>query len=203
MANEQLDKAFEEFPSKKLRSHVWSVLPLGLIERLSNKSYYAVDEYGPNTKFPEIRRAIQQLLIDSPSEPFREFLYYTLGQYQKALEANPSSIIASVVRYAIAYKILGSILQDARHVIKDLADETEGSEEPVNDAMLALNQHPDWYGNKPLAAIVPNFDSRATAARPYFEAVMQDKSSVLRDDAAYMLGWPFCRGSPSQARGSA
>src|SRR5262249_31691541 len=84
-ANDVLDKVFSKFPSKKLRSHVWSILPGGTITHLRMDQHGTIDVYGPNTNHPVIRNAIQTFLAANPSEPFAEFLYYTIAEYDKAL----------------------------------------------------------------------------------------------------------------------
>jgi len=59
----------------------------------------------------------------------------------------------------------------------------------VNTALFVLNWHPELYGDRLLGDVIPLFAERAARIRPYFEAVVKDKSSTLSDDAAYMLGW--------------
>ena len=118
IANEQLDKVFAEFPSKKLRSHVWALLPLGTINSLAAHVHWQASTYGAKTGYPEIRDAITQYLAAHPAEPFDEFLYYTIGDYDKAMAANPNSVIASAIRYGIGYKMLAALLQDAAKAVK-------------------------------------------------------------------------------------
>ena len=101
IANEELDKVFAGFPSQKLRSHVWSLLPLGTIDSLAKWCALASVDLRPNTDFPEIRSNIQKFLAAYPAEPFSEFLHYTIGEYEKALAANPNSMIAQAIHYAI------------------------------------------------------------------------------------------------------
>jgi tetratricopeptide (TPR) repeat protein len=187
IANEALDKIFERYPSKKLRSHVWSLLPLGSLLNLSERAHWTVSIYGPNTEYPEIREAIQKFLAEHPNEPFSEFLYYTIGDFETALQRNPNSIIAGVVRYAIGYRIIDSLLQDTTRIVK--LPNPPDSYEPVNSTLVVLNEHPELYENKLLGTIVPSFASRAAAAKPWLEQVLGDASSPHQDDAAYMLGW--------------
>ena len=71
----------------------------------------------PRTRHPEIRESIQKFLADHPSELFSEFLYYTVGEFDKALQANPSSIIAGVLRYGIGHKMLEVLLRDIAKVV--------------------------------------------------------------------------------------
>lgn len=187
IANEALDKVFDKYPSKKLRSHVWSLLPLGSISNLAERAYWSISVYGPKTEHPEIRESIQKFLTDHPSEPFSEFLYYTIGEFDKALQVNPNSLIRGVLHYGSGHKILASLLEDTTKVVK--IDKKQDFHEPVNDTLVTLNANPKLYDNKLLGSVVPNFAARAAAAQPWFELVLRDESSPHRDDAAYMLGW--------------
>ncbi len=215
-ANDTLDKVFNKFPSKKLRSHVWSLLPGGAIERLGDKVYSRIDQYGPKTDHPDVRRDMLSFLAAKPSDPFIEFAYYIVGDFDKALAANPNTIIPDVLHYAIGYKIVQSLLQDTLKVagagsapnasaqvkdqLKSLLDEGPEADYYVDDALRVSNQNPDLYGGKPLGDVVPNFAARAAAAQTHFEAVLRNPSSVHADDAAYMLGWlAFQQGKSAQA----
>jgi tetratricopeptide (TPR) repeat protein len=200
IANEALDKVFDKYPSKKLRSHVWSLLPLGSISNLAERAYWSISVYGPKTGHPEIRESIQKFVANHPSEPFIEFLHYTIGDFDKALQANPNSIISGVLRYGIGHRILESLLQETTKVVK--IRQSQDTDEPVNDALVALNANPKLYDNKLLGSIVPNFAARAAAVQPWFETVVHDESSPHRDDAAYMLGWlAFHQGKFKEALG--
>jgi tetratricopeptide (TPR) repeat protein len=187
IANEALDKVFEQYPSKKLRSHVWSLLPLGSLYNLPQNAYWSQSVYGPKTEYPEIREAIQKFVAAHPKEPFVEFLLYTIGDFEKALEANPNSVIASVFRYAIGYRILASLLEDSLTTLRIPKPQDYG--EPVNQALVTLNSNPGAYDNKLLGTVVRRFAERAAAAKPWFEMVLKDQTSPHRDDAGYMLGW--------------
>ena len=96
-ANDFLDKVFDSAPSKKLRSHVWPLLPGGTIEHLAVHQFGLIDIYGPKTSYPDIRQAMQKFIAANPSEPFIEFLHYTLGDFDRARAANPNSPIKDVV----------------------------------------------------------------------------------------------------------
>lgn len=187
IADEELDKVFAGFPSQKLRSHVWSRLPLGTIDSLSGRVHWEVSTYGQNTEHPEIRNAIQKFLAAHPAGPFNEFLYYTIGDYDKALAVNPHTVIESVIRYAIGFRMFGSLLAD---VAKAVHVKVEGADSDAIDYTLSqLNRQSDVYGDKLLGTSVPDFASRAAAAQSWFEAVLRGTSSPLQDDAAYDLGW--------------
>ncbi len=191
IANEALDKAFSQQKSKKLRSRVWSLLPMGSTNRLTEYSYYSADIYGSNTGYPKVRADIENFLAKNPSEPFSEFLFYTIGDIDKALEANPNSVIIDVLRFGKGHQLLKDLLQETANHVKmpKMEDKIDEYGEPVNDALAYLNQHPELSDNKPLSTVVPSFAERAAAARPYFEAVVQHSLAPLSDDAAYMLAW--------------
>jgi tetratricopeptide (TPR) repeat protein len=200
IANRNLDKVFDQYPSKKLRSPVWSLLPLGSLDYLAERAHSSISVYGPNTKYPEIRESIQKFLAEHPAEPFSEFLYYTIGEFDKALRANPNSIIAGVIRYATGFKLLGALVQETAKTVKvSIARDTDT---PINDTFVALNKNPQLYDNKLLASLLPDFATRAAAMRPWFEAVMRDQASPHQDDAAYVLGWlAFHEGKFKEALG--
>ena len=59
----------------------------------------------------------QKYLAAHPAEPFNEFLYYTIGDYDKALAVNPHTVIESVIRYAIGFRMFGSLLADVAKAV--------------------------------------------------------------------------------------
>ena len=198
IADEELDKVFAGFPSKKLRSHVWSRLPLGTIDSLSGRVHWEVSTYGPNAEHPEIRDVIQKFLTAHPAEPFNEFLYYTIGDYDKALAVNPHTVIASVIRYAIGFRIFGSLLADVAKAVHVKVDNSDSG--AIDYTLSQLNSQSGVYGDKLLGTSVPDFASRAAAAQSWFESVLRGSSSPLQDDAAYDLGWlAFQQGKFSDA----
>lgn len=197
-ANRALDKIFDQYPSRKLRSHVWAFLPLGTQWVLQSGRHWVEVIYGPQTQYPRIRRSIQRFLADRPTEPFSEFLYYTIGEFEKGLQTNPKSPIRSLLNYAAGYKILQSLLAEIRKLVPVRAcgdapcpqHAYQRDWTPVNDTFIVLNQNAELlFGNRLLGSVVPRFATQATIAKPYFEAVLRDQASPLRDDAAYMLGW--------------
>jgi TolA-binding protein len=187
IANENLDRVFAQYTSKKLHSHVWSILPLSTLGVLGLSQYAHRKEliYGPESEYSDVRLTIQRFLAQNPTAPFSEFLHYTIGEFEKAVRANPNSVVSSVLNYAAGYQFLELILQDAKRTVRVRASDYR----PVNDTLVALNQRPELYGSQLLGDLVPKFATRAAAAKPYFETVLRDESSPLRDDAAYMLGW--------------
>jgi tetratricopeptide (TPR) repeat protein len=198
IANSQLDEVFKNLASHKLHSHLWALLPLGVTNHLSKNIYSRTDVYGPNTAYPEIRRSIQRLLAEKPSEPFSEIGYFVVGDFEKALALKPDSVIGDVIRYASGYSILQSIVQDLLTIVSvDLPQEAipyakaqlenfekQSPDASVNDAMRFLNENSE----RPLGDKVANLGPRVSAAQTFFQAVL-NSSSPLADDAAYMMGW--------------
>jgi tetratricopeptide (TPR) repeat protein len=204
-ANEALDKVFNEAHSAKLRSHVWSVLPLGAIGRLSNDIYSRLDHYGPQTKYPDVRRDVERFLANEPGDRFVEFGYFIIGDFERALSANQRSVISNVLQYGSGYQSIQSMMQDAlalektqtsrttspgvKQELDTLIEEPPDTEDHVNNALRVSNQTPDLYGRRPVGTIIPNFAARAASAHEHFEAVLRHPNSPMADDAAYMLGW--------------
>ena len=198
-ANEVLDKVFTKFPSKKLQSHAWAVLPSGTLMHLRMDQHGTIDIYGTETENPLVRSTIQALLKASPSEPFAEFLYYTIGEYDKALAVNPNSPISNVLNYAAGYQKVGVLARDAANKLK-LVDPSAYNQESLFYSIALLNQHSERSEYRPLSEVVPNFEARAAAARANFEPVARKGSARHADDAAYMLGWlAFHQGKPREA----
>ena len=200
IANQALDKGFEKYRSKKLRSHVWSLLPMGTINYLEGHEHSGkVSTYGPDTHYPGVRRDIQTFLKSNATDPFSDFLYYTVGEFDEALRTNPKSVISDVINYARGHELLQALLQDLPEPVRKKIDaeverELTGYSRnydagPVNSTLIALNWSPELYDNKLLGDVIPNFAKSAAAMRPYFQAVLRDKTTAHSDDAAYMLGW--------------
>lgn len=200
-ANEALDAVFSASPSQKYRSHAWSVLPGGVQEGLSAGEFRTVDIYGANTTYPVIRQDIEKFLAGNQSDRFIEFPLYVIGEFDAALKANPNSVIAPVLHYGSGHRVIASIVFDAVDALKrrtpeiandgDFVPSEERGDpvnEPVNRSIRLLNQNEDRFEGR-LSSLVPDFESRASVARPHFEAVVQSKSSPHADDAAYMLSW--------------
>ena len=196
IANAAQDRIFAGPPSSpKLRSHVWAFLPLGTVNFLSQLEHSSrVSPYRASTEYPGIRRDIEDFLSRNPSEPFNEFLYYAIGEFDRALATNPNSVIAGVVNYARGHELMQAMLEDVPPAVKEKmsaqSDELIGIDVgPVNSTLTTLNWYPELYDRKLLVQVIPNFAARAAAMRPYFEAALRDKSAPHADDAAYMLGW--------------
>jgi TolA-binding protein len=205
IANAAVDRIFDGARSDKLRSHVWAMLPLGSIDRLKQGEYSRLDNYGPQTKYPQVRRDMQNFLAAHPADRFLEFAYFTVGDFDGALAANSNSVIGDVLHYAKGYSILQSLMQDTLTVLRahvarttppGVRDELDGfaKESPdtsyhVSGIMSLFDHYPDLRGGKPLGQTVANFNERTAAAQRQFEAVLRHPSGPMADDAAFMLGW--------------
>jgi tetratricopeptide (TPR) repeat protein len=195
-----LDKVFDKFSSKKLYSHVWPVLPGGPIEHLPDSEYWPVDIYGPKTEHPQIRRDLQAVVADRPTDHFIEFAYYVTGDYDKALQANPKSIIGSAIHYARGHAVVESILKDAVAIVNSRKTKDVDDPEGVVGRLEYMSDNAGIYDNKLLGVLVPNFAQRAAEAKPDLEAVMLSKTAHHADDAAYFLGWlAFQQGKSKEA----
>lgn len=201
IANEQLDALFNAFHSDKLRSHVWSILPLGAIEHLRKGVYSVLDVYRPKTGYPGIRRDAENFLATRPPDHFVDFAYFLIGDFDNALKANPNSAIVDVLHYASGYDVMVSLMRDALRVakthvtpetppaVRDKLDLMLKGDVDVHGARVFFNENPELYDHKPLGSLIPDFATRAATAGSHFSAVLRHPSSPLADDSAYWLGW--------------
>jgi tetratricopeptide (TPR) repeat protein len=208
-ANLELDAVFGEFGTSKLRSHVWSILPTGAIQRLGKGAYWRFDIYGPRTNYPEIRSAAQAFIAANPDDPFVDFAHYLIGDFEGALRANPDSILVHILHYALGYQTVLDLVHRALPIIKDRmpADADEytvetlegllaadpGDPEPdpdlpfVDYSLSLVNDYPEALDGQPLSAFLPDFSDRVMEARSHFETIPH--SVTLVDDAAHMGAW--------------
>ncbi|WP_316224869.1 MULTISPECIES: hypothetical protein [unclassified Bradyrhizobium] len=121
-ANRVVDELYASGGSQKYRSHVWAYLPTSVIKHLRNGTYMAFDIFGQNTEFPQIRDRIVEQLRENPAEPFSEFLLYTLGRFDEALQFNPNSPIHTVLNYASAHSKLRQLMTMLFHRIATPSD---------------------------------------------------------------------------------
>jgi tetratricopeptide (TPR) repeat protein len=213
IANAAVDKVFARFERKKLQSHVWSVLPGGPIQHLADMEFWPVDIYGPTTEHPNIRSDLQRTLAARPHDPFREFAYYTLGDYEGALHSHANSIISDAIHYAIGHTIVEAVLNDAFGIVKErekakakpntkaVPDNPDTDEAVEFSGILGyLHDNADLYDAKPLGSFVPNFAERVARAKPHFEAVLQHPTTHHADDAAYYIAWfAYHQNKPAEA----
>jgi hypothetical protein len=122
IANRAVDEVFGKAPSQKYRSHVWALLPTSVIKHLGGGAYMAVDVFGEKTEFPAIRDGIIAQLNTSPTEPFSDFLLYTLGRFDDALQFNQKSPLHTVLVYAAAHSKLRKILSNLFQAVSGPGD---------------------------------------------------------------------------------
>jgi len=189
IANEALDKAFENISSKKYRSHTWAFLPGGAIEHLGLRQHWDVDIYGPKTENPQIRSSIQEFLATKPSDSFTELLYYVIGDYEQAIRTNPKSPLSDVLHYAAGFRTLGPVLHDVIARAKSKSGAKVDEPEEIYAKIRFLIQNPYLLENKPMSAMLPDFGARVAPARAHFEEVLRDSRAPHADDAAFILGW--------------
>jgi hypothetical protein len=111
-ANRVVDEVFSSAPSQKYHSHVWAVLPTSVIKHLRDGKYTAADVFGEKAEFPDIRDQIIAQLNANSKELFSDFLLYTLGRFDEALQFNKRSPVRPVLIYASAHSRLRKILSD-------------------------------------------------------------------------------------------
>jgi tetratricopeptide (TPR) repeat protein len=166
-AQQTLTDEFQKYPSK-LKSRVWALLPKGTISTLMDHKFRSEAVYTGDTQNPNIRRDIEKFIAGNPHEPFVEFAYFTVGQYDQALAVNAKSVIADVLEYARAYQEIAVLQTEIQDYLKS---------------------HPD-PGDRPLSAVLPDFAARAAVAKPHLQAVLRYPLTLPHaDDAAYWLGW--------------
>ena len=121
-ANRVVDEVFSSTPSQKYRSHVWAFLPTSVINHLKNRKYTVTDVFGEKTEFPNIRDQIIAQLNTNPKEPFSDFLLYTLGRFDDALQFNQRSPVRTVLIYASAHSKLRKITSNLFQMISKAGD---------------------------------------------------------------------------------
>ncbi len=196
-ANRIVDEVFGGDEQEKLYSRVWSIIPAGTIERLAEGKYWRHDVYGPNTGYPEVRSAAQAFIRDWPDDRFVGLAHFILGDFDAALKSD-LKVARIAIEYGVGFRVIENV---ARELVASLPDNTiegyppsdpDGTESDnnfVEETISFVNNYPEALGGKSLDALVANFSPRATEARGHFDKVVQDRSSPLADDAAYMIGW--------------
>ena len=109
-ANKIVDEVFVSNSTLKYRSHIWAFLPTSVIKHLRNGTYLSDDIFGERTDFPEIREKIFAQLKENPAEPFSEFLLYTIGIFDEAIQFNKKSPISTILNYASAHSKLRQLM---------------------------------------------------------------------------------------------
>lgn len=191
-ANDAIDNIFRSEPARKLHSHAWSVLPSASILALGEHWHrLTLGVFRQGTKYPLIRHNLQEFVTREPNDPFVEFGYYALGDFDKGIAARPNSIVMDMLHYGAGFDTLRTIIADAHdypaaHGKKHLR---WIDKEFVVRNMVLINQHPDLYDNKPLGSLLPTFSERAAVVKKHFDLVLTRPKSAMADDAAYFLGW--------------
>jgi hypothetical protein len=121
-ANKVVDEVFSAPSSQKYRSHVWAFLPTSVIKHLKNGTYTVTDVFGEKTEFPDIREQILAQLKANSAEPFSDFLLYTLGRFDDAIQFNQRSPVRTVLTYASAHSKLRKICSNLFQMISKAGD---------------------------------------------------------------------------------
>ncbi len=98
--------------STKLASHVWPLMPLGIMRKLKIK-HHSTDMRYTNEKDLNI------IIKEYPNDRYIEYAYYLLKKYDEALVIRPNSPIKDVLLYASAFKIVKKIQDINRSKIKE------------------------------------------------------------------------------------
>lgn len=201
-ANDALEKAYANAPSRKLYSKVWAALPGSTIQGLQEHIYRGdYDNYRVDTEFPNVRRDLLAVVSAHPNDPFIEFAHYALGDFDKGVAARPNSPIKDVIHHAIGFNIVGMIVKDAyQRVLKSSGKTEKPYSEDIDHLLTFLNQNAKLYDNKPLAVIVPKFAEQAASAKAHFDRVIETPKSNSADDSAYLAAWlAYHQGSYDEA----
>ena len=121
-ANRVVDEFFSTAPSQKYRSRVWAFLPTSVQKHLKNGTYTATDVFGEKTEFPYIRDQIIAQQNTNAVEPFSDFLLYTLGRFDDALQFNQKSPVRTVLVYASAHSKLRKIASNLFQALSKAGD---------------------------------------------------------------------------------
>jgi PAN domain len=192
VANGAIDDVFRSASSKKLYSHVWSVLPSASILGMGEHQYRAtLDIFKTEAEYPLIRRNLLAFIASEPDDPFVEFGYYALGDFKKGLSVRPKSEISDLLHYAIGFDTLKTIIKDAYDYAVTHAEQKIRipPKSYIVRNMQFINQNPQLFDNKPLVILLPQFAERAALVKLHFENVLSNPKSPMADDAAYFLGW--------------
>ena len=150
-ANRALDDFYRTSINHKYESHIWAFLPLSVIKHLHEGRYMALDIFGEHTEFPEIREGIVAQLRAEPSAPFSEFLLYSIGRFDQALEIGQASPIKTILIYASAHAkfrnvaalLFERVANTADHELIAAATYHRSYLEDLNPENLQFIQHPD------------------------------------------------------------
>jgi hypothetical protein len=174
IANRAVDEVFGAAPGQKYRSHVWALLPTSVIKHLQAGAYMAIDVFGEKTEFPAVRDRIIAQLNASPTEPFSEFLLYTLGRFDDAIQFNQKSPLRTVLVYAAAHSKLRKILSNVFQAIS----------RPGDRELLLDQMHPESYLDQidPENALFQDAVSAKSSNKNYQELLKRIGEGERRDE---------------------
>ncbi|MCP4314783.1 MAG: hypothetical protein GY789_01765 [Hyphomicrobiales bacterium] len=181
-ANSVVDRVFDRPGNRKYYSHVWAFLPTSVIKHLGKNVYSAVDVFGENTEFPEIRSRMLAQVEAAPSGPYSEFLLYALGRFDEAVELNRDSPIETVLLYALAHSQL-------RNVLSGLVGEiARGDHQEMLASRVTDYSYRKGEGTYSYTAPTAEDRNRQLAERNFFYSNAYANISPSRDD--YEDGMP-------------
>jgi hypothetical protein len=174
IANKAVDEVFGAAPGQKYRSRVWALLPTSVIKHLQAGAYTAIDVFGEKTEFPAIRDRIIAQLNASPPEPFSEFLLYTLGRFDDAIQFNQKSPLRTVLVYAAVHSKLRKILSNVFQAIS----------RPGDRELLLDQMRPGSYLDQidPENALFQDAVSAKSSNKNYQELLKRIGESERRDE---------------------
>jgi hypothetical protein len=177
IANRAVDEVFGAAPSQKYRSHVWALLPTSVIKHLQAGAYRAIDVFGEKTEFPAVRDRIIAQLNASPTEPFSDFLLYTLGRFDDAIQFNQKSPLRTVLVYATAHSKLRKILSNVFQAIS----------RPGDRELLLDQMHPVSYLDQidPENALFRDAVSAKSSNKNYRELLKRIGEGERRSELKY------------------
>lgn len=130
-----VDALREEYPQTDL-SYVWFAI--------SEKNYFDVYHNGleePEDVTPADKELLKQLILTYPDEPYIDWAYYLLGDYETLLTVFPDSDIRDRASYKIAYDIYHKIKHEMYD--KNYTFDTERLDDVTDAFMDYFNEHLD------------------------------------------------------------
>jgi tetratricopeptide (TPR) repeat protein len=188
-AKQQMDRIFNRYVSRKLYSPLWPHLPGSAIMGLGAGEYRKLDVYGDKTSHPVVRDAILKFVRDNPTAPFAEFAHYIKGDFPAAIATAPTSVIRSVLDFAMGHKAVERLLEEIIRARGDERHKTDDGTLDVSRTIYHLNHDVGFRTEHKFGTLLPTFANFASDAGRHLELVVQNEKSPHADDAAYFLGW--------------
>ncbi len=200
IARRELHDAFDKFDSRKLYTPLWAILPRSSLASLDSCTYKVVSIYGKNTEKPEIRKEIIDYIKNNPADKFIAYAYYVVGDFDNALKGltfDDNACFSSMIHYAIAHRIISSIINETSNYMLDnftnnLSEDQISALKYSREIPLSLaNIDDNWklfqkiYLNKSFE----HFKQNSEIAKHHLEYVVRNKYAPHADDAALLLGW--------------